>query len=434
MKKDSILLRLAFIVAVFIILIVPLNMIQSLIEERQNYRNEAVAEVNHSWADNQLIAGPVLSVISEEWKTVTDDKKELVQNHYTFLPEELLIESEVFPQIRRRGIYEVSLYNSGLIISGYFNKKKIWEVLNSNSNHTISQNKLLVNISDPRGISGSVTFNWNKKQLEVNPGLPDQNIFRSGFTADVTLDESSDNYFFELKINLNGSENLEFLPLGKSTTIRMKSSWNNPSFIGSFLPAERNISPDGFSAVWNINHFNRDYPQEWINKHYSILESSFGLRLLMPVDEYQKTTRTSKYGIMIVLLTFVSFFMIELYSKIVLHPIQYLLVGLAVIIFYSLLLALSEYLHFNYSYSITSLFVISLIGLYVTSIYNSRLIGIIISSLLLFFYGFMFVILQLQDYSLLLGNFALFTILAVIMFLTRKVDWYEIFRENKHLS
>ena len=431
MTKNSVLLRLALVIAVFIVLLIPLTMIQFLIDERQNYRTQAVSEVSHSWADTQLIGGPILSIITEEWRTNKENKSELVSNYFTFLPERLNIESEVFPEVRRRGIYEVSLYTTIVKISGSFNKQKLFGNLRTNPNRTIAKSTLLFNVSDLRGISDVVELNWNNNIMEVNPGMTDQSVFKNGFVANIKLDEQTETYSFTLNIKLKGSENLEFLPLGKYTSVQMKSSWNNPSFIGSFLPVSHKITNDGFEAKWNINHFNRDYPQEWINKNYNVMQSSFGLKLLMPVDEYQKTTRTSKYGVMIVLLTFISFFMIELYSKVVLHPIQYLLAGLAIIIFYSLLLSISEYLTFNFSYSITSLLVIGLVGLYVKSIYGKTKFGIIIGLLLTFFYGFMFVILQLQDYSLLLGNIALFIILAVIMYLTRKIDWYEIFSDNK---
>ena len=431
MTRNSVLLRLALIVAVFIILLIPLTMIQSLIDERQNYRNQAVTEVSHSWADSQLIGGPVISVTTEEWVKNKENESELIPRRFTFLPEHLNIESEVVPEVRRRGIYEVSLYTTTLTISGTFDNQKLFSTLKSSSKGAIGKSRVMFNVSDLRGITGEVQLIWNSKKVDVNPGLSDQSVFKSGFVSNINLEEQQENYSFTLKIKLKGSQSLEFLPLGKYTSVKMKSSWNNPGFMGSFLPSTHKIDNNGFEAAWNINHFNRDYPQEWINKYYNVMESSFGLRLLMPVDEYQKTTRTSKYGIMIVLLTFISFFMIELYGKVVLHPIQYLLAGLAIVIFYSLLLSFSEYLTFNFSYSITSILVIGLVGFYVKSIYGKTKFGIIIGLLLTFFYGFMFVILQLQDYSLLLGNIALFVILAVIMYMTRKIDWYEIFNDNK---
>jgi inner membrane protein len=194
-----------------------------------------------------------------------------------------------------------------------------------------------------------------------------------------------------------------------------------------FSPISRNISSYGFSANWQANHFNRDYPRMGaaLNRR-----SAFGVKLMMPVDEYQETMRTTKYGLIIIILTFVSFFMIEIFSKKTIHPIQYLLVGLSLVIFYSLLLSISEYLVFQYSYLVSSLMTIVLTSLYVKSIYSSGRLGALIGLILASFYGFMYVIIQMQDYSLLLGNIALFAILAIIMYLTRKLNWYEVLKAN----
>jgi inner membrane protein len=212
----------------------------------------------------------------------------------------------------------------------------------------------------------------------------------------------------------------------------MKSSWNNPSFEGAFLPLSREITEDGFTAQWKVNYFNRSYPQEWKEKTYDPFPSAFGVKLLVPVDEYQKTMRTSKYGLMIIVLTFLS--LIELFSKKVIHPIQYLLVGLALIIFYSILLAISEYILFQYSYLISSLLIIALIGFYAKSIYQSKQISFIVTGMLMMFYGFMYVILQLQDYSLLIGTIALFLILAAIMFFTRKINWFDVLSNKANVT
>ena len=211
----------------------------------------------------------------------------------------------------------------------------------------------------------------------------------------------------------------------------MKSIWDNPSFVGEFLPSSRQLSEKGFQAEWKINQFNRSFPQYWTNKSYDLASNSFGVNLLIPVNKYQKTMRISKYGIMIILLTFVIFFMIEVFNKKALHPIQYLLIGLSLIIFYAILLALSEYMLFQYSYIISSILVIALISFYTSSVYSKVNLGALIGGILILFYGFMYTILQLQDYSLLLGTVALFLALAGIMISTRKIDWYDVLSSEK---
>jgi len=425
MKRESITLRIIFCIGVIALLIIPLTMIQSLITERQNYRDGVVNEINKSWAASQVVAGPIFTIINEKWIENQEGKKYLSQNIYHLLPENLKYETELFPETRYRGIYEVTLYKSKIKITGYYDFDKTQKMKYEDLLLNSVDNYLSFNISDLKGIQENVTFLWNKEQKEVNPGLKNQEIFRNGFTIPVEINKSNKKYFFELVLQLKGSENLEFIPIGKITEVVMKSSWNNPSFTGNFLPSSREVQTSGFSAKWQINHFNRDYPQEWYNTNYELYPSSFGVKLLVPVDEYQKTMRTSKYGIMIILLTFVSFFMIEIFNKKVLHPIQYLLIGLSLIIFYSILLSLSEYIMFHYSYIAASVLVVSLISLYTSNVYANKRLGIIIGAILILFYGFMYIILQLQDYSLLLGNIALFIILSVIMYLTRKINWYD---------
>ena len=313
---------------------------------------------------------------------------------------------------------------------GNFNLKKLIEQF---SDKKIEQSYISFNISDLRGIQKDAVLKLNDKNYNLVSGLKNK-IFKSGFYSDFDLNTENVLQNFDIELELNGMENLDFIPLGKFTEVNVSSPWNNPSFAGAFLPTTREVKEDGFTAHWIVNHFNRSFPQEWKGKTYDTLPSAFGVKLLVPVDEYQKTMRTSKYGLMIIALTFLSFFMIELFSKKVIHPIQYLLVGLALLIFYSILLAISEYILFQFSYLISSLLIIALIGFYVKSIYKSKQIASIITGMLFMFYGFMYVILQLQDYSLLLGTIALFIILAAIMFFTRKINWFEIFNSKRDIS
>ncbi len=421
MKRESVALRIILIAAIIIMLVIPLLMVQSLITDRQSYRQEAVNEISKSWAGEQSIAGPIITVSKKEEKIDSKGNKYFVIESDYFLPEKLKIDVDVVPEKRYKGIYEVMLYKSKIKMNGTLNLSKLKEKY---ADEKFYESYISFNISDLRGIQKDAELILDGKKYKLTPGLKDK-IFRNGFYTDLDLNTQNLPQNFEIEIELNGMENLDFVPLGKFTEVNMKSSWNNPSFAGAFLPSTREINEDGFTAQWKVNYFNRSYPQEWENQTYDPFPSAFGVKLLVPVDEYQKTMRTSKYGIMIIVLTFLSFFMIELFSKKVIHPIQYLLVGLALIIFYSILLAISEYILFQYSYLISSLLIIALIGFYTKSIYQSKQISIIVTGMLMMFYGFMYVILQLQDYSLLIGNIALFIILAAIMFFTRKINWFE---------
>jgi len=423
MKRESVALRIILIASIIILLVVPLLMVQSLITDRQSYRQEAVNEISKSWAGEQSISGPIITVSQKEERVDSKGNKYFVIESDYFLPEKLKIDVDVVPEKRYKGIYEVMLYKSKVRMNGTFNLSKLKEKY---ANEKFYESHISFNISDLRGIQKDAELILDGKKYKLIPGLKDK-IFRNGFYTDLDLNTQNLPQNFEIEIELNGMENLDFVPLGKFTEVNMKSSWDNPSFAGAFLPTSRDITEEGFTAQWKVNYFNRSYPQEWESKTYDPFPSAFGVKLLVPVDEYQKTMRTSKYGIMIIVLTFLSFFMIELFSKKVIHPIQYLLVGLALIIFYSILLAISEYILFQYSYLISSLLIIALIGFYVKSIYQSKQISTIITGMLMMFYGFMYVILQLQDYSLLIGNIALFIILAAIMFFTRKINWFDVF-------
>jgi inner membrane protein len=430
MKKDSVALRILLIAAITILLWIPLLMIQSLITDRQQYRFEVIHEISKSWAGAQTVAGPIITVTNKEKKENKKGEKYFVTKSYHYLPENLKIDASVTPEKRYKGIYEVMLYKSNIKISGSFNLKKLLEQF---SDKNIEQSFVSFNISDLRGIQKDAALKLIGTNYNLVSGLKNK-IFKNGFYSDIDLNKENILQNFEVELELNGMENLDFLPLGKFTEVSVNSSWNNPGFAGAFLPATREVTEDGFTAQWKVNHFNRSFPQEWESKTYNAFTSAFGVKLLVPVDEYQKTMRTSKYGMMIVVLTFLSFFMVELFSKKVIHPIQYLLIGFALLIFYSILLAISEYILFQHSYLISSLLIIALIGFYVKSIYKSKQIASIITGMLFMFYGFMYVILQLQDYSLLLGNIALFIILAAIMFFTRKINWFEIFSSKRNIS
>ena len=213
--------------------------------------------------------------------------------------------------------------------------------------------------------------------------------------------------------------------------MKISSSWKDPSFIGTFIPDEHEITDDGFTAKWKILHLNRNYPQQWMGGQYKINASTFGVDLLLPVDEYQKTMRTTKYAIMFISLTFLSFFMIELLNKKVLHPIQYLLIGFALLLFYTLLLSLTEHILFKYAYILAAIANVGLITAYTRGVLKHYLQTVLIFAILTILYGYLYVVLQLQDFALLMGSIGLFVILAVVMYLTRKIDWFMILKGDK---
>jgi inner membrane protein len=322
------------------------------------------------------------------------------------------------------------LYNAKLNINGDF-------LFTSFDNLNIIEENILwkdsfisVGIRDMTGIKESVELEWNGEKFLFEPGTKNKDIFDSGVSIKVPISQDkvkNNKFIFFLNLDLNGSEELNFLPFGKKTTVQLSSKWNDPSFGGGFLPEERNITNDGFVAKWKILDLNRNYPQQWtenIDRSY-IDASKFGVKLFTPVDEYTKTNRSIKYSIMFISLTFLVFFFVEILNKKRMHPIQYLLVGFALCLFYLLLLSISEHLNFDSAYLIASISTIILITFYTKSVLKEN-IFILMGVVLIILYVFLYILLQNEEYSLLMGSIGLFIILAVVMYFSRKIDWYKI--------
>ena len=204
----------------------------------------------------------------------------------------------------------------------------------------------------------------------------------------------------------------------------MSGPWADPSFDGEFIPQAREVTDTGFSATWKVLHFNRPFSQQWVDDNQNLSGATFGLKLLLPVDQYQKSMRTSKYGVLIIALTFISLFMVEVTQKIRIHPFQYILIGVALIIYYSLLLSISEHMGYDLAYLLSSIATVALITFYSLSFLQKTRLAILLCLLLITFYSFVFVIIQLQDYSLLIGSIGLFIIIGVLMYFSRKISWY----------
>lgn len=413
-------------------------MLTSLIRERQDVRNEAIREVSSKWGNRQTVGGPVLSI--PFWINVKDEKGNTVQEKRFahFLPDELNIKGEVNPEQRHRGIYVVVLYNAILQVSGKFSIPDIKAAGLTESNCLLDEAFISIGISDLRGIKDNINCKLNDSTLVFGPGIPTHDLFSSGLSFRYPL-TSLNTLDYSFSINLNGSSNLSFLPLGKVSNVSLNSSWGNPSFEGSFLPDTHAIQSNGFNAKWKVLQLNRNYPQQGVGNFIGTITDNseenygmsnldeagtFGVRLLLPVDEYLKTMRSVKYCLMFVIITFLTFFLVEVINKRRIHPIQYLLVGFAVCLFYVLLLSISEHLTFNLAYLLSCILILSLISFYAKFIFKNNKLTLVFSALLLLLYGFFYSLLQLEDYALLLGSIGLFLILGTIMTLTRKINWY----------
>ena len=275
-----------------------------------------------------------------------------------------------------------------------------------------------------RGIKDRIDAAFNGTSLSMEPGVETAQVIKAGVSADIRLDGTQKSYPFHFTFNLNGSRQIQFAPVGKVTTVTAHSTWKDPSFGGAFLPVEREVNEQGFTAKWKVLHLNRNYPQHWKGGGHDLSSSTFGVKLFNPVDIYQKTTRTAKYALMFIVFTFLAFLISEVMNRLRVHPVQYLLIGLAIIIFYTLLLSISEHINFAVAYLISSGAVVSLISGYAKAILKNRVVTLMVGGILVILYAYLYILLQLEDYALLMGSIGLFVVLSVIMYLTRKIDWY----------
>ena len=446
--SNSATIKLISIGILILLLLIPASMITSLIQERELTREAAIDEVSGKWSREQIICGPILTIPYKQYRQDQEGKLKEIIEYAHFLPANLEVEGEIMPEQRYRGIYEVVVYNTQLEYKGHFNRPDFadWDI--TEEDIVWKDAFVSVGISDMRGIKENMELQWDESAHTFGPGmqtalmfaaptqplpynrydLPNQdfpsNVVNAGVSTRTPLSGDEENLAYAFSLNLNGSKYLNFVPLGKETTVQLTSPWQNPSFDGAFLPEDRTVEEDGFKAQWKVLHLNRNYPQQWQGAAYNVSDSVFGVNLLLPVDEYQKSMRSAKYAVMIIALTFLLFFFVEVLNKKRIHPFQYILVGLAICIFYTLLLSISEHTSFNFAYVMGSVVIIGMITLYARSIFNNHLLTRILGGMLVVVYGFIFVILQLQDFALLMGSIGLLIVLGVVMYLSRKVDWY----------
>ena len=421
--KESKTLKVIGIAILALLLLIPAAMIQSLIREREQSFKQVYNEVGQKWGYPQTLTGPVIVIPYIAYAEGTDGKPYALKKNAYFLPNTLNASGSITPETRYRGIYKVPVYKGSIDLWGEFSQPNMQLLKIPNQNVLWDEATLMFGISDMRGIRNRIEIYINDKPIEMNPGAGARDIVNSGLSCNIDLLNTT-GITFKLNLELNGSQSLSFIPLGKQTDVKIESTWVNPSFNGAFLPIDRNINEKGFTAEWKVLNLNRNYPQQWTGGEYNVTESAFGVELLVPVDHYQKNTRSAKYAIMFIGLTFVAFLLFELIAKKRIHPVQYLLVGGALCVFYTLLISFSEQIGFFWAYTISSVATISLITLYFNSIIKSIRSTLVLSLMLVGLYLFLFTILQLQDYALLMGSIGLFVVISLVMYISRKVDWY----------
>ena len=423
-------LKVVAIVGLVLAFLIPLALVHDTIMEREGRRAGAVAEIGKSWGRAQRVFGPVLAISYQEALTSTDIefKRPPTVREAHLLPDRYVVDSRIDPELRRRGLFEAAVYRTKLDVSGDFiipdpatwapqGATILWESRARADRRTRPAQP----VRRPRPAlerrEHAVLRAQREHERPQRVGCPDEGGRRPALE-------------FALALKLKGSDTLSFLPLGRDTHVTASSSWPDPSFVGSHLPDQRTVSPKGFDAAWTVSYFARDYPQivasgAGINSFTQAIDKSeFGIRLASAVTAYQQAERAVKYGLLIIVGTFTTFFLFEILRGLRIHIFQYGLVGLSLCVFYLLLVSLSEQIGFGAAYLIAASAVIVQIVLYchhaLGGIRGTALLG----SLLVATYGALYQLMLLEDQALLMGSIGLFAALSAIMLVTRRIDWY----------
>ncbi len=425
MEQSNKVLYKGIITAVLILLmLVPTVFISNLVSERKGRQAEVVREVSNKWAAAQTVSGYYLYLPYEVTELDAEKKPVLVQRELIFLPEDLSVSTVMEPEVRLRSIYKVLLYRSRSQISGQF-KIELPAKLDS-AHFKWNEARICIGINDIKGIEERLLVKLNDQSLELSPGLPTKELGKEGLSASLNWSAApvAPLVRFESSLLLKGSEQLHFLPLAGNSCFQVESVWPSPSFDGNYLPATRVVSDSGFKASWAFNKANLPFGTQLQEIGFEPETFGFGITMVQPADQYAKTERSVKYAILFIGLTFSLFFIVELLQKKPVHPVQYVLIGLALSIFYALLLSISEFLYFDIAYIIAATATVLLISAYAKAHFKSFKTAALFGGVLTLLYVFTFILVRLEDTALLIGSLGLFTILALAMYASRKVNWY----------
>jgi inner membrane protein len=413
------------------VLIVPLALVWILVAERSARRDEVVTEAVSSIGRAQTVGGVVLDLPYDALERQANGAVVTVTRHAFAHPEQLTIEATATPEIRHRSLYSVIVYRTTVRLRGTIAPPDLARLNAEATAVHWDRATTTVEITDLRGTRAVSPLSFGDREVGLEP-MSESGPFATGIRGHTPLVAGSTAAIpFAVELTLAGSDNLRFLPSGKSTDVRLASPWRDPGFNGAFLPTTRATDAAGFQARWQVSYLARNFPHAWLDASVDRTTmrgqrdaSSFGVTFVQAVDHYQQTERAVKYGLLFVMLTFTVFLLWELLRDLRLHPVQYLLIGAALVVFYLLLLSLAEHMRFALAYGIAAAATIALVAGYSASVLSAGLRGAVgIGSWLTALYGVLFVLLQLEDVALLVGTIFVFVMLALVMFLTRRIDW-----------
>ena len=445
MQQRRFYLKLVSIAFIMLLLFIPQVFLLDLVTERVGWREQAYQSIGQSWPGEQTIAGPVLilpyqrtylnkEIVKDDDGKTREVARELMDNSALYLiPSKLAIQSNLDSSVRYRGIYQVPVYTNQLQVQGEFNTQTVIEFLKQNADNKIRWQApyVAVMLRDQRGIARPPSLQWLDSTVAFQPGseLPGANT-AAGMHAKLpalSLDQAT-TLTFAFNLELNGMRAMNFALLAEESTVKTSANWPSPSFNGELLPVSREINAQGFSATWQASSFsfNVSAALDQCKKGEcgGLLDRAVGFSLMQPVDSYQQAERSVKYAILFIVLTFGVLILFELLKKLRIHPVQYTLVGFALLVFYLLLISLSEHLAFNWAYIAAAFASTALLTVYFSAILHNRRLGLLLGSGLILLYALLYGILQAEDNALLMGSVLIFTVLALLMLTTRHFDWY----------
>jgi inner membrane protein len=441
MNRGMTLYKLGVIGLLILLLLIPLMMIDGLIQDRQNRRNEVLHDIARSSSFSQQLTGPLLIVPYRKntrvWKLNAESQQRYLdtieeRGRLYFLPEHFELNGTVQTEVRARGIYEARLYHADNQIKGHFVLPRHFGLEDDFDSYQFDEPFLAVGISDVRGIENALKLRLNGEELDFVPGthvpLLGEGV-RAALPVESGADQSRLDFAFDLR--LQGTGQLQVTPVGKSSTVNLSADWPHPSFFGNYLPTRREVSEKGFTASWQSSVFSTNL-QETLNRCTAdqvcqeFKDRSFGVSFISPVDQYLKADRSIKYSLLFIWLTFAGFLLFEVLKGLAVHPVQYALVGASLALFFLLLLSLSEHLGFGRAYLLSAAACVALIGFYVCHVLGNLVLGLGFGLGLAILYALLYGLLSAEDYALLMGSLLLFGLLMLFMVLTRKLDWYAI--------
>ena len=454
----SLLARSAIILVITLLLLIPLAFVKDIVSERQTLQMEAANNISTGWGKTQQISGPLLVVPYEVWQDckktikVKEDKEEkdkevieriLSMRYKLILPADLRFDAQIDPQIRYRGIYRQILYTSSVSIQGHFtlpvtadfpSKLPTEENVVASNLQKIHWDKawLAVGIADLKAVTESGPLQWAGGAVTAyKPGAKAEKVLGPGFHADLSLTDKAAGakQEFALKLALRGSNGMYFTPVGGQTAITLAGAWPAPSFQGDLLPVERSITDKDFSARWNISNLTRTYPQiedvignpDKTQALGDIRKFTAGVALHETISLYRMVRRAVHYAILFIAASFVTLFAFEMASDRRMHLLQYGMVGLSMSLFYLVLLSLAEHVNFGLAFLAAGAVTAGMNSLYVAAALQSKARGLAMAVLLISLYSLLFSLLRMEDYALLVGTGLLVAMMAVLMFVTRKL-------------